>query len=170
MSQDSNDYWEQLERLEKLIRSSEFKAGAIFSFHGLILGLFFDRFDQISFIFTEGNIYIVLILLWFISVVISIFFCFLCFKPQIEMKYDRNVFFYKDAANSIGGVKGYTKELLKVFDNKEDLFELLAAQIHAESKIIDHKFLNVHKAIVFFGISVSFVIVTGAFYILQSFF
>ena len=33
MSQDSNNYWEQLERLEKLIRASELKAGVVFSFH-----------------------------------------------------------------------------------------------------------------------------------------
>ena len=170
MNQDSNNYWEQLERLEKLIRSSEFKAAAIFSFHGLILGLFFDRFDQISFIFEEGNLYIILVSLWFISVIISVFFCFLCFKPQIELKYDKNVFFYKDAANSFGDAKGYTKELLKVCDNNKELFELLAAQIHVESIIIDHKFMNVHKAIVFFGISISFVIATGTFYIIQSVF
>ena len=62
----------------------------------------------------------------------------------MEMKYNRNVFFYRDAANSIGGVEGYTKELLKVFENDIDLFKLLAAQIHAESTIIDHKFMNVH--------------------------
>ena len=36
MSHDTNDYWEQLERLEKLIRASEFKAGVIFSIHSLI--------------------------------------------------------------------------------------------------------------------------------------
>ena len=170
MIQDSNNYWEQLERLEKLIRASEFKAGAIFSFHGLILGIFFDRFDHINLIFTQGNIYIFLVLLWFISVVISIFYCFLCFKPQIELKYDRNVFFYKDAANSPEGVEGFTKELLKVFDNDIDLFKLLAAQIHAESKIIKHKFMNVHKAILFFGISISFVVITGGFYIINSLF
>ena len=40
--QDPNNYWEQLERLEKLIRASELKAGVIFSFHGLILGVFFE--------------------------------------------------------------------------------------------------------------------------------
>ena len=40
MAHDPNNYWEQLERLEKLIRASELKAGVIFSFHSLILGLF----------------------------------------------------------------------------------------------------------------------------------
>jgi len=40
IQQDPNNFWEQLERLEKLIRSSELKAGIIFSFHSLILGLF----------------------------------------------------------------------------------------------------------------------------------
>ena len=44
---DPNNYWEQLERLEKLIRASELKAGVIFSFHSLVLGLFFDRFEEL---------------------------------------------------------------------------------------------------------------------------
>ena len=47
MRQDPNNYWEQLERLEKLIRASELKAGIIFSFHSLILGLFIDRIEPL---------------------------------------------------------------------------------------------------------------------------
>jgi len=46
--QDSNNYWEQLERMEKLIRAAEVKAGVIFSFHSLILGLFVDRMRHID--------------------------------------------------------------------------------------------------------------------------
>lgn len=32
-NQDPNNYWEQLERLEKLIRASELKVGVLFLFH-----------------------------------------------------------------------------------------------------------------------------------------
>ena len=53
--QDPNNYWEQLERLEKLIRASELKAGVIFSFHSLILGLFVDRLDFFKPLLT-GNV------------------------------------------------------------------------------------------------------------------
>ena len=48
MIHDPNNYWEQLERLEKLIRAAELKAGIIFSFHSLILGLFIDRLDLLQ--------------------------------------------------------------------------------------------------------------------------
>ena len=41
MHHDPNNFWEQLERLEKLIRASEMKAGLILSFQSIILGLFF---------------------------------------------------------------------------------------------------------------------------------
>ena len=51
VSQDPNNYWEQLERLEKLIRASELKAGVIFSFHSLILGLFADKIEYFQEIF-----------------------------------------------------------------------------------------------------------------------
>ena len=82
----------------------------------------------------------------------------------------KNVFFYKEASKACGDSKEYSKELLKVSINKEEIFELLAAQIYAESKIVDNKFINVNKAIVFFGISIFFVIMTGGFYVLQSVF
>ena len=91
---DSNNYWEQLERLEKLIRASEIKAGIVFSFHSLVLGLFFDRFEQLESILESSIVVIILTFLWFICVIISIFYCFKCFKPQIELKYDKNVFFF----------------------------------------------------------------------------
>ena len=88
---DPNNYWEQLERLEKLIRASELKAGVIFSFHSLVLGLFFDRFEQLEVFLNTSPVFIVLTFLWFTSVVLSVFYCFKCFKPQIELKYKKNV-------------------------------------------------------------------------------
>ena len=53
MSQDSFSYWEQLKRLEKLIKNSELKAGVVFSFHSLILGLFIDRLDDFKGLITD---------------------------------------------------------------------------------------------------------------------
>ena len=95
MIQDSNNYWEQLERLEKLIRASELKAGIIFSFHSLIIGLFVDKLEQFRPIFESNVIFVIVGFLWIICVLISIYYCFKCFKPQMELKYDKNVFFLK---------------------------------------------------------------------------
>ena len=60
MRQDSNNYWEQLERLEKLIRASELKAGIIFSFHSLILGIFLDKLEQFRPVFETSVVFVVI--------------------------------------------------------------------------------------------------------------
>ncbi|MDT0551967.1 Pycsar system effector family protein [Urechidicola vernalis] len=151
--QDPNNYWEQLERLEKLIRASEFKAGVIFSFHSLILGLFVDKLLFLQEAFKGSFLFIVLVCLWICSVLISIYFCFRCFMPRIEMNYKDNVFFFKDAVYAFGNKEAYSKRLLEICNSQEDFFEQLSYQIHAESKIIDKKFDCVQKSIRFFAVS-----------------
>lgn len=159
MRQDPNNYWEQLERLEKLIRASELKAGVIFSFHSLILGLFADRLEHFSQLFKDNNLLIVMAIIWLSCVLISIFYCFKVFRPRIELKYDKNVFFFKNAAYAFGDVKEYNKKLIEVCGSEDKLYEQLSEQIHVESKIIDQKFVNVQKSIRYFGVSFAFVIV-----------
>ncbi|MDO1500586.1 DUF5706 domain-containing protein [Winogradskyella maritima] len=158
MRQDPNNYWEQLERLEKLIRASELKAGVVFSFHSLILGLFIDRLENFKDIFLGNAALMVLLSSWLISVLISIYFCFKCFQPQIEMKYKPNVFFFRNASRDFGSVEDYVKHLISICGSEQALYEQLAEQIHAESKIIDGKFKSVQKSIQFFALSFMFVI------------
>ncbi len=155
---DPNNFWEQLERLEKLIRASELKAGVVFSFHSLILGLFADRLEHFSQIFKGNILLIILAVLWIATVLISIFYCFKCFRPRIELKYDKNVFFFRDAVNRFGDIKDYTKEIMKIVGSEEQLFKQLSEQIHVESKIIDQKFKSVNQSIKYFGISFIFII------------
>jgi len=167
MKQDPNNYWEQLERLEKLIRASELKAGIIFSFHSLIIGLFIDRIEQFQPLFEMSKLFVILSFFWMACVLISIYYCFKCFKPQIELKYDKNVFFFRDAIYAFGDAKKYTKKLMEICGSEEELYEQLSQQIHIESKIIDQKFICVHKSIKFFGLSFIFVLLTLAFWIIS---
>lgn len=166
MSQDPNNYWEQLERLEKLIRASELKAGIIFSFHSLVIGLFIDRIEQFTPVIQTNKIFVVISLMWMVCVLISIYYCFKCFKPQIELKYEKNVFFFRDAVYSFGDVDKYTKKLMEICGSEDALYEQLSQQIHIESKIIDQKFICVQKSIKFFGLSFIFVLVSLAFWLI----
>lgn len=165
MAQDSNNYWEQLERLEKLIRASELKAGIIFSFHSLILGLFFDRLVYFQEIFQKSILFVMLTCSWLLFVLISIYFCFKCFMPRIETKYDKNVFFFKNAAYDFGNMEEYTKKLMNVCINEDELFIQLSQQIHVESIIIDKKFKSVQRALKFFALSFIFVILIILFWL-----
>ena len=165
MRQDPNNYWEQLERLEKLIRAAELKAGIIFSFHSLIIGLFIDRIEQFQPVIQSSKVFVALSFLWIGCVLVSIFYCFKCFKPQIEMKYKKNVFFFRDTVHAFGDVKGYAKKVMEVCEG-EEIYEQLSHQIHIESKIIDQKFISVQKSIKFFGLSFIFILAALAFWII----
>ena len=167
MTQDPNNYWEQLERLEKLIRASEMKAGVIFSFHSLILGLFVDRIDFIKPLLTENVVFLVLTCLWLLFVLISIFYCFKCFIPQMELKYEPNVFFFMDAVKAFGSAEEFSKKLMEVCATEEELYTQLSEQIHVESKIIDEKFKSVKKSLQCFGISFIIVMLTMVVWIIQ---
>ena len=150
---------EQLERLEKLIRASEFKAGIIFSFHSLVIGLLIDRLDYFQDAIMQNVALIVLGSLWLICVLISIFYCFKCFTPHIESKQDKNVFFFKDAAHAFGSIDEYTKELMDTCSDDTKIYEMLSQQIFVESKIIEKKFDSVQKSIWLFGASIIFIII-----------
>ena len=164
-NQDPNNYWEQLERLEKLFRASEIKAGVLFSFHSLVIGILADKVQTFKPIFEKSELLIGLGFIWVFLVSVSLFFCFKSFRPQIERKYKKNVFFFKDAAHKFGNVDEYVKKLIEICGNEELLFEQLSEQIHAESKIIESKFQNVHNSIRFFGISFILLIVIIIIYI-----
>ncbi len=167
MAQDSNNYWEQLERMEKLIRAAEVKAGVVFSFHSLILGLFVDRMDYLQTIFEKSIFFYVIAGLWLFFVVLSIYYCFKRFKPQIETKYEKNVFFFQDAVRSFGSVDEYTKVLMDICLDDEKLCRQLSHQIHVESKIIDEKFKSVHNSIKYFGLSFVFILLFIGYWIIR---
>jgi hypothetical protein len=158
VSQDPNNYWEQLERLEKLIRASELKAGVIFSFHSLILGLLADKMEVFQEIFKYNKVLVVLVVLWIACVLISIYFCFKCFMPRLETKIDKNVFFFRDAVYAFGSMEDYTKKLMSVCNSEAEFFKMLSEQIYIESKIIDMKFSSVQKSIRFFAASFFFIV------------
>lgn len=160
MPHDPNNYWEQLERLEKLIRASELKAGVIFSFHSLILGLFIDRIDYFQEAIKGNAALIILATFWMLSVLTSIFYCFKCFMPRIDSKNKKNVFFFKDAVYAFGSMDDFTKKIMEVCNSKEEFFVMLSEQIYVESKIIDRKFSSVQKSIRFFAASFVFVILS----------
>jgi hypothetical protein len=158
MEQDTNNYWEQLERLEKLIRASELKAGILFSFHSLVLGLFVERIQNFEHMFKDSIPFLVLAILWAVAVIVSIYYCFRCFQPSLQLKYKTNVFFFRDVAKEYDGVKSYVKEITRICQNNEEVVKRLSEQIHAESVIIEEKFFNVKRAIQYFLLSFIFIL------------
>jgi len=160
---ESNNFWQQIDRLEKLIRAAEVKAGILFSFHSFIIGLLINRLEFFSILFKGNEILIIFGICWILLVLISIYYCFNCFVPRMELKYDDNVFFYKDAVEAFGTMENYKEKLIHVCTTDEDLYVQLSEQIHAESKIVAMKFLSIKRALKFFAFSLIFVVLILVF-------
>ena len=153
MPQDPINYWEQFERLERLIKASELKAGLIFSFHSLVLGLFFDRMNTFRELFENSIAFSILVGIWLSLTLVSLFFSVKCFIPRIERSYDKNVFFFGDIVHRFGDVKAFSKAFMEVCEDEQKLYEQLSEQIHVESKIIDYKFRFVQYSMNFLAVS-----------------
>lgn len=170
MKYDTNNYWEQLERLEKLIRAAELKAGIIFSFHSLILGIFVDRMNYLQSFFEENITFVIVAGLWMLAVLISIYHCFKCFRPRIETKFKKNVFFFRDAIREFGDYETYSKKLFDVCTSEEEMLFQLGQQVYIESKIIDEKFVSIQKSLKYFAISFAFFMAFILSWIVQQYF
>ncbi|WP_323756514.1 Pycsar system effector family protein [Roseivirga sp.] len=153
ITEDSTNYWEQLERLDRLIRAAEIKAGLIFSFHSLFIGVVIDKIANVS-LFMEGSLlYAGMVCLWFALVIVSLFFALRCFRPQMEMNFDTNAFFFIDANRNYGDVKGFRDAYRDINQDPDKLYGQLAEQIYVHSKIIDFKFATVQKSLKFLSLS-----------------
>jgi hypothetical protein len=85
----------------------------------------------------------------------------------MELKYDDNVFFFQDAVKAFGTAEEYSKRLIEICENEDELFYQLSQQIHVESKIIDEKFASVRKSLKFFALSFVFAMATLIIWIIQ---
>lgn len=87
--------------------------------------------------------------------------------PRMELKFNKNVFFFRDASRSFGNIEEFSKKLTEVCLDEEKLAEQLSHQIYIESIIIDQKFRSVKNSIRFFALSFVFIIIIVGFLVLN---
>lgn len=161
------NYWEQIERLDRLIKAAELKAGLIFSFHSLFVGIVIDQIDAVGVYMQDSYLHASMVVLWFILVLISLFHALNCFRPKMEMNFDKNAFFFLDANRGFGDVKGFRKAFRAINQDPDELYGQLAEQVYVHSKIIDYKFGTVQRAIKFLSFSFLWLIILLIFSLLN---
>ncbi|GLU44590.1 Pycsar system effector family protein [Allomuricauda sp. NBRC 101325] len=144
-------YWGSINYVLGLIRSSEIKAGLILSFYGILLNFIFQKIDLIL---NQGGHQFIFVLLglWFVSTVVSIYYSIRCFMPFIEGKFEKNVFFFADIISKFGTINDFSKTFYKLSLKEEELFDQLGQQIFIISKIADKKFRYVNKSLRYLAI------------------
>jgi|TARA_R110002051_G_scaffold116589_1_gene190146 hypothetical protein len=142
-----NVYWQGISYINGLNRSSEIKAGLIISFYGLLIGVVFKMATGL-----ESNLHLnvllsvtFMIFIFFVSR--SIYFSFRCFMPQIETKFDPNMFFFHDVVTKYGSINEYSKKMMDLMDDEEQLYDQLGEQIFVNSLIASKKFTDVNRSV-----------------------
>ena len=145
-------YWGSINYVSSLIKASEIKAGLILSFYGILLNFIYQHIKIMLEQLASSYILYILLGLWFACTVISIYFCIRCFMPQIEAKYEKNIFFFGDVVTKFGGIKDFSKIFFETSLDEKKLFDQLGQQIFIISKIAALKFRNVKRALRFLAL------------------
>ena len=140
-------YWETIKHITDLNRTAEVKAGLILSFYGLVLGVIFEMATSIETSFKFNVPIIIVIVAYFFFVSRSLFYSFKCFLPQIETKYDNNMFFFFDVITHFGDIRAFSKKFHGLLENDQALYDQLGQQIYVHSLIASRKLGNVNKSV-----------------------
>ena len=151
-------YWGALNNLFALIRSSELKAGLILSFFGIIFNFVYQNIESVKDSLTNYPFLYVLLSLWLLSTLISIFYSVNTFIPRIEKKHKPNVFFFGDIISKFGNIEEYAHTFLKTNIDKEKIYNQIGEQIYVNAKITDLKFKNVNASIKYMVVSLIFLL------------
>ncbi|WP_455169335.1 Pycsar system effector family protein [Aegicerativicinus sediminis] len=140
-------YWQTITYISNLNRSSEIKAGLIISFYGLLLGVVFQVVVGTEQHFNLTVPLIISLVCFLFFVARSIYFSFKCFMPQIETKFDYNMFFFHDVVTRYGTIKEFSNKFMELLDNQNHLYAQLGEQIFVNSLIASKKFSDVNKSV-----------------------
>ena len=157
-------YWGSINYLSDLIKASEIKAGLILSFYGILLNFMYQNIEMIETVDVNKTVIYVLLSLWFLCTVASIYFSVRCFIPRIIGNYDKNIFFFKDVISKFGNIDQFSKTFFEVSLDEDRLFNQMGHQIFIISKIATLKFKDVNRSIRLLAISIFLLLVMGGYY------
>ncbi|MCH2488528.1 MAG: DUF5706 domain-containing protein [Flavobacteriales bacterium] len=157
-------YWGSINYVTSLIKASELKAGLILSFYGILLNFIYQSVSIMLADIPNEFILFVLLGLWFICTVASIYFSIRCFIPRIEAKYDKNIFFFRDVITKFGNVSEFSKTFYEISIDEDRLFQQLGQQIFIVSKIATLKFRNVNLSLRFLAAGLILLLCTVVYY------
>ena len=161
-------YWGSISYVSGLIKSSEIKAGLILSFYGILLNFAYSYLELVLNYAKTASFLYVLLGLWFIAIVVSIYYSVRCFMPRIEGEYEKNIFFFGDVISKFGNVKEFAKTFHTISSDEDQLFDQLGQQIFIISKIASVKFSYVNKALRFLAIGLLLLLVIIGSYLVVS--
>ncbi|MDN3204848.1 Pycsar system effector family protein [Algoriphagus sediminis] len=164
-----DNYWYLINYLRDLIKASEIKAGLVLSFYGLLFNFFFQFSDHLFTTAADDPFVYIFMVLWFVFSVVSIYYSFRCFMPQIEDKFDNSVFFFGDILKEYGGIKDYVKELERVSTKSRPLYDQLGEQVFVNAKITATKFRNVNLSIKYLSYNIGLLFVFILYYAIKAY-
>ena len=132
-------YWETINYITGLNRSSEIKAGLIISFYGLLLGVVLELMTRAETGLRLNYLLVAVLLVFGFYVCRSIYYSFKCFMPQIETKFEKNMFY--------GDIGAFSDKFSDLLNNAEELYDQLGQQIYVNSLIASKKFSDVNKSV-----------------------
>jgi hypothetical protein len=159
-------YWGSINYVTGLIKASEIKAGLILSFYGIVLNFIYQHVGLVIAQASHFFFLFVLLGLWLLATLASIYYSIRCFMPRIETKFDKNIFFFGDVIKKYGNIKEFSRTFYQISLDEEELFHQLGQQIFINSKIAASKFKNVNRSIRLLAVGLALSMAIGVSYVI----
>ncbi len=158
-------YWHTINYFVGLIKASELKAGLILSFYGIIFNFIYRNTNTIlEQIPNQIPIYI-LLGLWLLCTMFSMYCSIRTFIPRIESNYDDNVFFFGDIISKFGDINTFSKTFYNTSIDKSERYDQMGQQIYINAKIAATKFKNVNLSLRYLAVGLGLLLVLATCYI-----
>ena len=144
-----SNYWELIDYNVHHIRHSELKASLILTAYGIIFGMAYDVSGELPIPEKFTIVFYAIVSILIGLTLASITFGFKTYIPRINHKLKKSVFFFHDVNFYYKTPDNYSKELIRIMDNENEMKELLAEQAYINGVIASEKYINVTKAIRF---------------------
>lgn len=160
-------YWHTINYFIGLIKSSELKAGLILSFYGIILNFIYRNVNTILEQFSNQVPIFILLGLWLLCTMTSIYYSIRTFIPRIESNYDDNVFFFGDIISKFGDINTFSKTFYNTSIDTEQRYDQMGQQIYINAKIAATKFKNVNRSLRYLAAGLILLLILAISYIIK---
>jgi len=155
-----NNYWKILQTNLDWIRASDQKATIILTIYGIIIPFVNSRSEELFESISGHPEIIIFMSLAGMASLVSMYSAFRCLTPRIFKNFRPSVIFFGSIVEQYPDDESYLGALRKKMAVEELIEEEIAEQIFINSRVAFRKFKDVSRAIRFFALGLSFLIIS----------
>lgn len=140
MNHSTDTLWKIYENINEWIRFADTKASAIIGVNAILAGFVVSNLPAFRTYLVGNPLLATIAILTAISNVVSVYFAVKCLNPTLDVGEPISFFYFAHIALGFDSAEKYSLQLQELLNNQSNLYDNIASQIWANSKIAWKKY------------------------------